>query len=86
MEFLPGCRISDRFVVDVNKVHKKARKYVKLGTLKQAEETVVCHAGRSTAQMWVWRKHEKCAKQQLYPFARSEEVSNFCVPNKSKTT
>ena len=29
MEFLPGCRISDRFVVGVNKVHKKARKYMK---------------------------------------------------------
>ena len=50
------------------------------------EETVVCHAGRSTAQMWVWRKHEKCAKQKLYPFARAEEVSNICVQNKSKTT
>ena len=82
-------RVSDLrpFCGGCKKKTQKARKYIKkLGTLKQVEETVVCHAGRSTAQMWVWRKHEKCAKQQLCPFARAEEVSNFCVQNKSKTT
>ena len=58
-----------------------------MGTLKQVEETVVCHAGRSTAQMWVWRKHEKYAKQELYPFAHPcGRGVQFCVQNKSKTT
>ena len=28
MEFLPGCRVSDRFVVGVEKVHKKTRKHM----------------------------------------------------------
>ena len=28
MEFLPGCRVSDRFVVGVKKVHKKAREHM----------------------------------------------------------
>ena len=71
MEFLPGCRVSDRFVVGVKKCTKRLNKYVELDTLKHVEETVVCHAGRSTAQLWVWRKHEKCAKRQLYPFAHT---------------
>ena len=37
---------------------------------------MVCHARRSTTQMWVWRKHEKCAKRQLYPFAHTP-VPNY---------
>ena len=34
MEFLPGCRVSDRFVVGVKKCTKRLNKYVELDTLK----------------------------------------------------
>ena len=32
---------------------------MKLDSFKQGIETVVCKAGRSIVQSWVWRKHEK---------------------------
>ena len=37
MEFLPGCRVSDRFVVGVEKVHKKLENKCKIGCLETGE-------------------------------------------------
>ena len=34
MEFLPGCRISDRFVVGAKNVHKKLENICKIGFLE----------------------------------------------------
>ena len=47
MEFLPGCRISDRFVVGVKKVHKKKLENIcKIGYLETGGRNGGLHAGR----------------------------------------
>ena len=37
MEFLPGCRVSDRFVVGVKKCTKKLENICKIGLLKTGD-------------------------------------------------